>query len=631
MRDKGHLVLVASMDHGDRRAFAPAVPLTQTGALLRRSSNVTQKKLKGTFLEAGRAPSVQAIPLHTHGDVNGVLLLVNPQRAPARRISSTAFRVLSSLLATTQLVLREQRRSSRLRAINKICQSLESIQSENKLYRQIVSRIQRSFHYDHVAVYVLNKEANVLVLKTLSGKYEGMTPRNQTVPIDKGIVGWVASHGRTLLSNDVRKTPFFLNRTPKLTPTKAELCVPLRVGNDLIGVLNIEHHELLHFDDDDINSIEVLADRIGVAIKNAQLYAELQKGFSRLQEVVSSIGQGLMMIDRHFQVQWINETLKQWGFGKMVGKPCYTAFGHSPQYCQDCPGFKTFTTGVPYRDIVKSNDGRYMSITSAPITDTAGRVTHVIEVFDDVTASVRTSGELESLKRELEESQQLASIGELAASIVHEVRNPINAMVQAVGVLEADLLPGGEQRQMLDVLKEECQRLNGLLGTYLSLTPRHQRRFLEHDVRHAIEAVVNLLSADPFLARRVRITLDFPRDVPLLRLDANAVKQVFWNLLLNAVESLDADGTIVVRIRVARDTVKVSVRDSGRGIKKEELKTIFEPFYTTKGRGTGLGLAIVKRIIEDHEWKIHAHSDGRKGTCVTITIPRPRASKKERQ
>jgi nitrogen-specific signal transduction histidine kinase/putative methionine-R-sulfoxide reductase with GAF domain len=497
------------------------------------------------------------------------------------------------------------------------------VQDEEKVYKEIVRRIQKVFDYDHVAVYVLDQRQNVLVLKTLSGKYRGITPDGQTIPLDQGIVGWVASHGKTLLSNDVSRTPFFLNITPALIPTKAELCVPIRVDGELLGVLNIEHSELLYFDDDDINGIEVLADRIGVAIRNSQLYAELERSYNRLQEVVSSIGQGLMMIDRNFRVLWLNKTLREWGFERAVGQFCYTMFGHGADYCRNCSGYRTMQTGLPYKDVIKAHGDRHYSIASAPITDSAGNVTHVLEAFDDITDALNTRHELQFLKGELERSQELASLGELTASIVHEVRNPVNAMVQAVSILDAELPLDQEQRQLMEVLKEECNRLETTLNAFLSRTPRPPRTMEEASLRGVVERVISLLSADQTVTRWIRFVVEIPASVPAVKMHVNSITQVFWNLLLNAVESIDGQGVVKIGCRLDDSCIHLSVEDTGRGLGETDINRLFDPFFTTKEKGTGLGLAIVKRVLDDHGWSIHALPLAAGGTCFTIDIPGP--------
>jgi len=624
LRERGHLLLLLSSDEGRAPMYRTTLPLSHSPELLENELTLASDLAPEDFFVKSGPTSLIAFSLRLNGQPKGFLLLSNlgAARVTDRRISKLrpALNNLSTLLSTIDVVLRERERSTRLALINKLCQQIDSMVAESNLYDRIVSLIQQFFHYDHVGMYLIDKKKNALVLQSLAGKYERIISPGQTIPFGKGIVSWVAAHGETLLSNDVRENPYFFNNTPDLIPTEAELCVPIRVDDEIIGVLNVEHSELLSFDEDDINAIEVLTGRIAVAIKKSRLYDELQGSHARLEAVVSSMGQGLMIINPEFRIQWMNNTLRRWGYEKMLGQLCFDMWSADKEYCKNCPSQKTFTTGQIYQDTIKGRGDRYYTITSAPIAAPNGHVAQVLEAVDDVTAQVSARNELEHLKHELERSQRLASIGEVAANIVHEIRNPVNAMSQAAEILETDLKLTDEQHQLMNVVKEECVRLNQTIGSYLSLAHGKQRDFVLSDLKTIVEKVVTLLNADQSVLRRVKVIVDFPDDLPPLRLDPNAIRQVFWNLLLNSVESIEGQGSIVIRACQDMPHLYVSVTDDGKGIHSEDLSKIFDPFHTTKGRGTGLGLAIVKRILEDHGWKIAVESSQHLGAKFTITI-----------
>ncbi|MCC6398404.1 MAG: GAF domain-containing protein [Bacteroidetes bacterium] len=529
---------------------------------------------------------------------------------------------LATALSLVDALARERDRSSRLGLINRLCQQVDSMVGESNLCDRIVSLIQEVFGYDHVGLYLADKTTGTLTLQSLAGKYRGVIPPGQRVPLGQGIVSWVASHGKTLLSNDVRESPLFLNLTPDVIPTEAELCVPICVDDEAIGVLNVEHSELHSFDEDDTNAVEVLSGRIAVAIKKSRLYDELHHSHARLEAIVSSLGQGLMIIDSQFRIDWMNSTFTRWGFGDSVGEMYYHLFGRSAENCKNCPSQKTFATGRGYQETIKASDDRYFTITSAPIIDKEGRVVQALELVEDVTEQLKARGVLERLKLELERSQRLASVGEVTASIIHEVRNPINALSQAADLLESDGNLTEEQRQLMNVMKEEAVRLNDIISEYLSLAHGRQREYQLSDLKSIVERVVTLLRADPALSRRIKINLDIPSTLPPVYCDANAIHQVFWNLLLNSTESIEGQGCIAIGGRCDPPLCSITVVDDGRGIPEDNLGHIFNPFHTTKGRGTGLGLAIVKRIIEDHGWKIIVNSKEGVGTEFTIIINR---------
>ncbi len=622
---RGHLQLLLSSDVGSSPSYRAHIPLAQIREDLNSSDGHAVDASDCPYLDTPLPLALRTFALRSRKKLRGVLLIL--QKKEDLKEEGQRSDILPILLTTTtllsliELLLRERGRSTRLHLINRISQGIEPLINGEKLYVSLVQQIQESFGYDHVAIYLMDKKNQALKLKTLAGKYCGIVPQDQVIPLHQGIVGWVARHGKTLRSDEARQNPFFLNVTPELIPTEAELCVPIRVDGETIGVLNIEHSEVRYFDEDDINSVELLADRIGIAIKNTNLYAELQKSHKRLEDIVSSIGHGMMMIGRDYRVQWVNRTFREWGFEKAVGNPCYGLFTQGEDLCRQCVGSHTFRTGRISRDVIQTQSGRYYAITAAPITDAGGLVTHILEVVEDVTTARHTQEELEFLKRGLDQAQQLASVGELAANIVHEVRNPMNAISEAVEILEADLALTHEHRQLMNVVKEECARLNETLDTYHLLARKEERHFVEGDLRSVIEKVVGLLTADQSIARRIRFTVEIADGLPRFPFDSNGVKQVFWNLLLNAVESIEEKGEIKIVAGWSPSRATIVIEDCGRGIEEGELARIFEPFYTTKRQGTGLGLAIVRRIIEDHDWKISVKSAVGKGTRISIAIP----------
>jgi signal transduction histidine kinase/putative methionine-R-sulfoxide reductase with GAF domain len=624
LRKRGHLVLIISSDQGRVLRYRKTLALTQLLGLLVNEVSYTPHLAARDFFATGKPDQLVAFSLNLGKRPIGMLLLcsTNLARIPARKmvqIRPTLIN-LATTLSMVDALARERERSSRLGLINKLCQQVDSMVGESNLYDRIVSLIQEKFGYDHVGLYLVDKKSTSLILQSLAGKYKGITPLGQRIPFGQGIVSWVATHGRTLLSNDVRENPYFLNLTPDLIPTQAELCVPIRMDDEIIGVLNVEHSELLSFDEDDINAVEVLTGRIAVAIKKSRLYDELNHSHARLEAIVSSIGQGLMIINPQFRVEWMNSTLERWVQGNRVGECCFELFGRSEESCRNCPSQRTFETGRGYQETIKAAGEKYYNIISAPIVNGEGRVVQALELIEDVTDQLAARGVLEHLKQELERSQRLASIGEVTASIVHEVRNPLNALSQAADLLEGDLGLTDEQRELMGVVKEETGRLNDIVTAYLSLANGKHREFATTDLRAIVEKVVTLLSVDQTFSRRAKITVDIPTDLPPVYCDSNAIRQVFWNLLLNSVESMERPGNIIIRARYDASLCAVTVSDDGRGIAEEELGRIFDPFYSTKGRGTGLGLAIVRRIIEDHGWRITMSSKKGEGTRFTIVI-----------
>ncbi len=230
---------------------------------------------------------------------------------------------------------------------------------------------------------------------------------------------------------------------------------------------------------------------------------------------------------------------------------------------------------------------------------------------------------------QLARAGQLAMVGELAASLTHEIRNPLAGISAALDALLADGKGAGRERAANDVyrrMKSELERTNNTLSGLLSLArPRAPRRTLV-DMPRVAEEVLALFRPRLF-SRKIALDLDAPAGVPGLELDRGMMTQLLLNLLTNALQAIDGEGRIRVSVRPfpGGDGVVLTVADTGRGIPNEDLGKILEPFYTTREHGTGLGLAICQQIVEAHGGALEIESAPGDGTTVVVLLPGRRA------
>jgi PAS domain S-box-containing protein len=622
---RGHLSLLISCDGHSECHYNEKVQYLQLQEEFRKDIVSDCRFAFRCFFRVPPKGEITLVPLRLENVVKGVIVFIQEEGVGHPRPAIDSFRPsltsIATLISSVELLDKEQRRLSLLSVTSKISQRIEMLVEEGVLYKHIVTLIQKHFGYDHVAIYTLEKDAGALVLRAKAGKFNKIIPRDQIIPLGQGIISWVVKHDKTLLSNNVRKNPFFLNWTPDLIATEAELCVPVHVNKEIIGVLNIEHRESMYFDKDDTDSMELLADRIGIAIYNSRLYSNLERSYAHLQEIVSSMGQGLIVANLKSNIEWVNETMEKWGYGDLVGSPFVSLFKTDPKRLKDDLIQRTLADGAIHREVIKGRNDRYLVVITAPVLDGVGQPARVLAVIDDITASVQSQSELQRAKQELEAAQRLNSLGELAASIAHEIRNPLNAMIQAVDVLEVEPEMPVSKKRLLNVLKEESKSLNEILTSYLSRARFRESYFELWDLETIVKQVVSLLTIDESLAERIRFFVDIPEHLPPLRLDATSIKQLFLNLFINAIDSINGQGEIRVTASQTGQILRIQISDDGCGIDAMILPKIFEPFFTTKDRGTGLGLAVVRRIVERHGWEIGVQSKESVGTQFTLVVP----------
>ena len=235
--------------------------------------------------------------------------------------------------------------------------------------------------------------------------------------------------------------------------------------------------------------------------------------------------------------------------------------------------------------------------------------------------------ERRALEKRAADAEAISAMGELAMNLAHEIRNPLNAAVLQLHLLnrnldriEADAPTRGAMKDRVRIVGDEIGRLNRLLTEFLELArPRGIAREPVHLPRLADEVLD--LEAESALRRGITIVRDLPPDGCVAIGDREKLKQVTINLVVNAIEAMKQGGTLTVSVRPVEERVVMTIEDSGPGIASELLPNVFDPFFTTKEAGTGLGLSIVRKIVDQHGGDIDIESERGKGARVVVSIP----------
>jgi signal transduction histidine kinase len=224
-------------------------------------------------------------------------------------------------------------------------------------------------------------------------------------------------------------------------------------------------------------------------------------------------------------------------------------------------------------------------------------------------------------RKAVERSEQLAMVGEMAASIAHEVRNPLAGIKGAIEVLRDELSARAKTRDIVDEVLGQITRLEGLVRDLLTFASPASGTRQAVDVHDTLDRVLRFYR-DAMDEARVNVQRDYGRVPCAMEGDPGKLEQVFMNLIQNAIQSMDGSGGTLTIATVASDgQLTISFRDTGRGIPPQVLPHVFQPFYTTKHRGSGLGLSIVKSIVEQHGGSIDLESVDGRGTAATLTLP----------
>jgi two-component system sensor histidine kinase PilS (NtrC family) len=249
--------------------------------------------------------------------------------------------------------------------------------------------------------------------------------------------------------------------------------------------------------------------------------------------------------------------------------------------------------------------------------------------FQDVT-------ELRRLERHARQQQRLAAVGEMAAGIAHEIRNPLAAMSGSIQVLRQELPLSEEQAQLMDIVLRESERLNDTIRSFLAYARPQRFAVARLDIRKTLQDTALLLRNGSDVRDGHEVEVKVPSEPVWYEADQNQLRQIIWNLATNGLRAMPAGGTL--HLAVATDgrpgtdpDVVLTVRDEGRGMPPEEVDEIFQPFRSSFEKGTGLGLAIVHRIVTDYGGTIEVSSAVGAGTTMRVRMPvRPPAAQSTR-
>ncbi len=349
------------------------------------------------------------------------------------------------------------------------------------------------------------------------------------------------------------------------------------------------------------------------------------------QGVIDGLTDDLKIVDRDYRVVYVNQTAARKLFKdpeEILGRKCYEAFNHFDRPCPFCTTQKTFETGETlhtefgYTDT--EGDPYFFILTTYPLRDPEGNIPYVVEVTRDVTQEKR-------LEQEVVKSRTLKAIGQFAAELAHEVRNPLNAISFQMALLKKikDTCPenacADQITEVLEIVNEEIARLTKITRDFLTFTRQESLTLAPTDLREEVSAAVEFLRGD-LTAKGIRVTLEAGDSPAMAMVDRNRFRQVLVNLIKNAMDALPGGGTLTLTVtRDGGGNIALTVSDDGPGIPKSLAEKIFDPFFSGKPKGTGLGLSIVKNIVEAHGGTITLVPSAR-GAAFRITLPEERRS-----
>jgi two-component system sensor histidine kinase PilS (NtrC family) len=362
--------------------------------------------------------------------------------------------------------------------------------------------------------------------------------------------------------------------------------------------------------------------RTGAALEQTSIQLADLQAFS--EHVISSLSGGLATTDIEGRIISFNKAAAEiTGVSALdaVDEPAADVL-QLPREFQKMFGMREGRPKLPRVEyLFKCPGGREieLGISTAILRTPRGEVGFVF-TFQDVTESLRQ-------EREARIQQRLAAVGQMAAGIAHEIRNPLASMSGSLQILRQELPLSDEQSQLMDIVLRESERLNDTIRSFLAYARPQRNALTRLDVRQTLTDAGTLLQNSPERLEAHAIKCDVPADPVWCLADEAQIRQIVWNLATNGLRAMSEGGTLTLAVRqvAAEDgkplMVAIAVSDEGIGIAPEDLDGILQPFQGGFARGTGLGLSIVHRIVSDYGGELSVTSQPGHGTTVTVTLP----------
>ena len=511
--------------------------------------------------------------------------------------------IMGSLFENFRLNNEMIHKNSRLSALYEISQQAESVIDFRNIY-DALGKVARSFiKFDSYVLYFLSNDG-----KQLEARNEANVSKSfpKIINIGEGPVGLAAKEMK-----------------PYLTYTQefnSVLILPFEVSGRLTGVLTIGSQKPYAYRDEDIIGLQIIATQIASIDTMFKNLIKL-KGFT--ERILESMNSGVLIFDPEGKITYSNQEVKimlthQFPEGWDISKNS----DNLPQILIDVIR-EVIETKVTHEDtkirVKAGGQIRTLSINAFPIRNETGRD------VDGIACFVKDVTRITALEEQLMRADKLSAIGVLAAGIAHEIRNPLTGMKMIVQLLESDFKEDDSRREPLEIIQREIDRLEKIIGSLLDFARPSKPKVV--DV--APIDIVNdcyMLIKNQLNKQQIAFEIKQTENCPLTTADPDQLKQVFINIMVNAIQAIGRNGKLTVYIEPVDERVKIAFEDTGCGIPHEKLRDIFNPFMTTKEDGTGLGLPMAQRTVEEHGGTLEVQSVLGEGSTFTIYLPEKKES-----
>ncbi|UCF27421.1 MAG: GAF domain-containing protein [Chloroflexota bacterium] len=559
----------------------------------------------------------------------------------------------SSWMLTQELEKRVQERTAQLRNEHRRTEALLRITTELSTSLDFECILQRTLEVlnevigaSHATCMVLQSGSKRLRHVATVGYQNPLPPGGMpsALNINQGLVGWIISNRQPVLIDDVLKDDRWMQLPNSWYSHRSAIGAPIIIGDQLLGVLLLYYPEVGRFSEEQLDLIRAAANQMAVAIKNAELYhltrdqkeelstllRDQRVETSRSRSILEAIADGVLVTDQHGEITLFNHSAERMlelkraevigrsieHFSGLFGGIALAWMNTINSWIQDHGSFHPMNT---FSEQVSLDNGNVLSVNLAPVINN-NEFFGTVSIFRDITHLI----EVDRLK------------SEFVATVSHELRTPMTSIKGYVDILLMGVAGelSDQQLRFLRVVQENTERLTILVNDLLDLSRIEAGQVIlsmgSIDLSDLIEEVMEEIDRLTIAENKsMQFALDLPPDLPLIKGDAERIRQILINLLGNAFHYTPSNGNVSLSARQTGEEIQVDIKDNGVGIPPKEQERIFDRFYRGENHmviataGTGLGLSIVAKLINMHNGRIWVQSSGieGEGSIFSFTLP----------
>ena len=531
--------------------------------------------------------------------------------------------LLENLLEEKKKIEKEiRRKNAELASLNTISSTVSQSLDLEEITNLAVREIRKIVEDKAVVIYLIDAQKDEMTVVAQEGLSREFLARIERLHVGEGLSGTVARDRTPIAYDDYTRHPRPIRAAIETEKIKSILSVPLMAKEVIVGVLTIASKSPYHFTEEEIGLISHIGNQLGMAIENARLHQEIKASERRYKTLLEDINDGYF-VSQDDKIVFANNA-----FLAMNGYRSDEALGSKLKTFVSDESIRRVETKIEDKVMDKSaqdhleflrkhKDGRVLPTElKVDLSEFDGKPA-VIGIFRDISERKR-------LEQKILENERLASIGQLASSIAHEIRNPLAAIKMNIQILSKTLKVDRFDQERLEIAETEIKRLDRFLQDMLHFARPVKMEIYPNFVWDVMDECVALL-ADRLKHANIKVVCNRSTAVGKIPLDFGKMEEVFLNIMINSLDAMPRGGKIEVFACESQSSgesvLLVEIRDNGIGIPPNQLPMIFEPFFSTKTEGVGLGLSNVKKIVEAHRGAIEVESRINTGTSFKITLP----------